>query len=204
MANKAVLEAIVPRLAQLGLKKRSGMIFTIEVAKDFLGWVGLNTATEHQARGEMDINPVIGVRHQEVERLVAELSGDKFHPYAPPTISSPLGYLQPEKRFKVWHFAPGSEAAAAAEMSAAIATHALPFIRSVTTLDELGRQIDRRMGIEGQLRYTRPIVALLAGDSDRAGRLLDEALAVLEGHTHGSADDFRRFAAALRPLLSAR
>ena len=59
----------------------------------------MNTASRHQAAGSVEVNPVIGIRHQAVERLVAELRHEKFHSYLPPTVSSPIGYVMPDEYF---------------------------------------------------------------------------------------------------------
>src|SRR5690242_10447195 len=91
-------------LGAYGFRKRAGQVLTAELAPDVLGWIGLNRATKHRAPGEVEINPVVGVRHQAVERLVAELLGIKFHAYVPPTVCTPLGYLLPEARFRSWLF----------------------------------------------------------------------------------------------------
>ena len=81
-------------LFSVGFKKRSGgEIFTTEVAAGILGWLGLNRGLVGSNDAVIEINPVVGIRHQEIERIVAELKGVKFHGYAPPTVSVHLGYV---------------------------------------------------------------------------------------------------------------
>ncbi len=198
------LDAVLPLLADLGFKKRTGDVFTIKVAPGVLGWLGLNRATQHRAPGEVEINPVVGVRFQEVERVVAECRGEKFHAYQPPTISSPLGYLMPEKKYKPWVFAPGRSENVAADMATAIATHGIPFMRSVVDLTELRRRLEGRSGYEHQVVYRRPVAALLAGDVMRSRTLLDEAMAAIGARTDLAAADFKKFAEALRSRLPSR
>ena len=82
-----VVKLVTPLLAELNFRKRAGQIFTAEITDDVLGWLGLNRATRHCPAGEVEINPVVGVRHQGVERIVAECRGEKFHAYQPPTRS---------------------------------------------------------------------------------------------------------------------
>ena len=158
-------------------------------------------ATQHRVPGEVEINPVVGVRFQEVERLVAECRGEKPHAYLPATISSPLGYLMPEKKYMAWVFAPGRSEEVATDMANAIATHGLPFMRSVVDLVELRRRLQDRFGFEHQLAYRRPAAALVAGDAQQARALLDEALAAIGARTDLAAVDFRRFAESLRGRL---
>ena len=150
----------------------------------------------------VEINPVVGVRFQEVERLVAECRGEKFHAYQPPTISSPLGYLMPEKKYVAWVFAPRRSDEVATELANAIATHGVPFMRSILDLVELRRRLQDRSGFEHQLAYRRPAAALLAGDVEQARALLDEALAAIGARTDLAAAEFRRFAESLRSRLS--
>lgn len=71
------LEAALPLLANIGFRKLAGDVFTLALTPDVIGWLGLNRATQHRGLGEVEINPVVGVRFQEVERLVAECRGEK-------------------------------------------------------------------------------------------------------------------------------
>lgn len=96
------LDAVRGPLAELGFRKRAGGIFTVDLEPDVLGWLGLNRASEHQPSGSFEVNPVIGLRLQRVEREVARLTSQPFHQYIPPSASSPLGYLMPEARYRAW------------------------------------------------------------------------------------------------------
>lgn len=176
-------------------------MFTFDLAPGVLGWLGLNSATKHRGPGEVEINPVIGVRFQEVERLVAECRGDKFHAYLPPTVCSPLGYLMPENKYISWVFAPGRSEEVATDMTNAIATHGLPFMRSVVDLAELRRRLHGRCGFDHQLAYRRPAAAFLAGDMDQARALLNDTIADLGARTDLAAADVRKFAESLRNRL---
>jgi hypothetical protein len=196
------IEAVFPLLAKIGFKKRAGDVFTLDLVPGVLGWLGLNRATQHRASGEVEINPVVGVRFQEVERLVAECRGEKFHAYQPATISSPLGYLMPEKKYKGWVFAPGRSEEVANDMANAIVTHGVAFMRSVVSLAELRRRLQDSLGFEHQLAYRRPAAALVAGDLEQARALLDDALAATGARTDLAATDFRKFAESLGNRLS--
>ncbi|HEX5414256.1 MAG TPA: hypothetical protein VFZ25_01235 [Chloroflexota bacterium] len=204
MTKTMIVEAALPLLAKIGFRKRAGDVFTLDLAPGVVGWLGLNRATQHRGPGEVEINPVVGVRFQDVERLVAECRGERFHAYQPPTISSPLGYLMPEKRYMAWVFAPGRSEEAATDMADAIATHGVPFMRSVADLAELRRRLQDRYGFEHQLAYRRPAAALVAGDAEQASALLDESLAAIGARTDLAAADFRRFAESLRSRLPPR
>lgn len=198
MTQHPIVEAFALRLTELGFRKRAGDVFTIDLAPDILGWLGLNRAAQHRVAGEVEINPVVGVRFQEVERIVAECRGEKLHAYQPPTISTPLGYLLPEARYRAWVCTPHDAASAAADMAAVITEHALPFMRSVNDLPALCRRLEGRGGLEHQLIYRRPVAFFLAGEVSRARTLLEDTVAGLGTRTDAAAVELRRFADALR------
>lgn len=196
-----LIDAVRPGLADLGFKKRSGEIFTAELADGVLGWLGLNRAYR---RGEdrMEVNPVVGVRHQEVERLVAELSDEPFHPYIPPTVSTPLVYLPPGGQYEPWLFGHGEPAGPAASLVAAVRDSGLPFMATAVSLDGLRRQIEAGMGFAHQLVYRLPVVCLLAGDRAAGRQALDASVAELGDRQDPAAVELRAFAERLRTRLA--
>lgn len=194
-------DAARAHLARMGFKKRTGDVFTLDLAPGVLGWLGLNRATQHRGPGEVEVSPVVGVRFQEVERLVAECRGEALHAYQPPTISSPLGYLMPNKKYMAWLFTPGGSEEVSARMADAVAAHGVPFMRSVVDIGDLRRRLHDRYGFEHQLVYRRPVAALLAADLGQARALLDDTVAAMGARTDLAAADFRRFAEALRDRL---
>jgi hypothetical protein len=197
-----VLAPIAPMLLELGFKKHAGQIFTLGIDVELLGWLGLNLAREHRAAGEVEINPVVGVRHQGVERLVAELCEEQFHSYKPPTISSPLGYLLPERNYKPWIFSGFDDREPAEEMMQAIRGYGLLFMRSVVTLQNLCQRIDDGMGFSHQLIYRRPVAWLLAGDPNTAGEIIRDEITSLGDRTDLAASRFRSFAKRFEAKLS--
>jgi hypothetical protein len=201
-SNAGALSSLSPRLKDLGFVKRAGGIFTSELAPGVLGWLGLNRATKHRPPGEVEINPVIGVLHQQVERVVAETLGEKVHPYQPPTVSSPLGYLTPEARYRAWIFTPASAEGVAEDLAQTVRAHALPFMQSTVALPDLCRRLDEGLGFHHQIAYRRPVAWLLAGQPAHAAELLGELVARLGDRSDPAAVEFRRFAEILRGQLT--
>lgn len=191
--TRIVLETVQPLLSEYGFKKRAGDIFTIELGEGVLGWLGLNRATNHHPSGEIEINPVIGIRHQGVERLVSELRDEKFHQYQPPTISTPLGYLLPEARYRAWVFTSQGADIVAAEMVGAIASYGIPFMKTMANLNAICQKLEAGLGFEHQLVYRRPIARFLSGDEVQARKILDGLLATFDGRKDMAADEFRLF-----------
>ncbi len=190
-------------LAALGFVKRSGDISTRPVAKDVLGWLGLNRAV-NRADALLEVNPVIGVRHQELERIVAELLGQKFHRYNPPTISIHLGYLMPEGRYRPWLFGdekPVSDAAS--EMVQAIDAYGGGFMNKNASLETIVAAMeDSQVGIAEQLAFRRPVGYLLLGDLGRARDAVQVSLERLGDRRDPAAQRFRSFAAAFEEQLA--
>lgn len=196
----AAADGLQRRLEAVGFKKRAGQVFTMEVGDGVLGWLGLNRATRHRPPGEVEINPVVGVRHQAVEQLVAELRGEKFHAYQPPTVSTPLGYLMPGERYRAWVLTAGTEHEAA-DLVEAVEKYAVPFMTATSDLASLCQRLDDRMGFDHQLVYRRPAARLLAGDPDGAKSLLDDAEAELGARDDAAAVELRRYVDAFRRRL---
>ena len=205
MAPKSttVEEGVRRRLEFLGLKRRKGGVFTIEVAPGILGWLGLNAGTKGLEAGQVEINPVIGVRFEDVERLFDACRPDDSPRHVTPTISSPLGYLLPEKKFKTWLLGPGADPRATEDMVRAIVEYGVPFMRSVPDLRTLRQKIDQRTGIEDVLVYKRPLAAYLDGEPERAREILDATLASSSKNTDLAAEYFREFAKRFRERLAA-
>ncbi len=195
--NPALIEVSIG-LQSLGFRKRAGMLFTREVAEGVLGWLGLNRASRHLPAGAVEVNPVVGIRHQGVERLVGELRGEKFHAYQPPTVSTPLGYLMPGSRYRAWILDAVDPAGSAGGLIASVANYALPFMESCSTLTEICRLLDQGPGFEHQLVYRRPAAWQLAGESARSLGLIDTADTDLGDRDDAAAAELRSFIAAFR------
>ena len=205
-ARKPIAEVVAAcrdRLGAVGFKKRAGEIFTVDVADEVLGWLGLNRAVG-RGDGLLEINPVVGVRHQAIERLVAELKGERFHAYIPPTVSLHVGYLMPEKRYRPWLFDDRNVAEAADAMVSAVETYGVPFMKQHSSLDALtALMATGDVGIREQLSYRLPIAYHLLGDADRATAALTAALDDLAERRDVAAERFRAFAAAFQARIGA-
>ncbi|MBB2974951.1 hypothetical protein FHX49_000492 [Microbacterium endophyticum] len=190
---------IAERLVGFGFKKRAGMIFTRELADDMIGWVGLNTASRHTAVGEFEVNPVVGVRHQGIERVVAELRGKRFHAYEPPTVCSPIGYIMPDARYRAWMVSTlETSNTSVGELTDAIQEYAVPFMEASASVESVCDLMDQRLGFDHQLAYRRPVGWWLAGDHNRAIALLDATEADIRDEDNAYAVELRAFIEAFR------
>lgn len=192
------LAAIRGELESIGFRKRAGQVFTMDLGDEVLGWLGLNRASRRHPPGVTELNPVVGIRHQGIERMIAELRNEAFHKYLPPTVSSSLGYLTPEHRYRSWVVDAATGQEVATDLVVAVERFAVPFMTAAVALPEICRLLEEGLGFEHQLVYRRPVAWRLVGDEARASALVDRALADLGDHADPAAAEFRRFAAAFR------
>jgi hypothetical protein len=197
-----VVDEVTAKLVATGFARRQvNGIFTLDVSPEVIGWLGLNTATKHLA-GSLEVNPVVGVRHQGVERRVAELRNERFHRFLPPTVSGSLGYLMPERSYVGWHFEKGSVVESAANLASAVERFALPEMRSTIDLMTLRRKIEEGWGYEHQLVYRLPVVCWMQGDVQGAVEAMERAVTELGDRTDDAADEFRAFADRFRAFIN--
>ena len=195
---RRALEACGTYLKPMGFKKRAGATFTCLVSEDVLGFVGLNSASNRPA-GPFEINPVVGVRHQPLERAVAELSGRKPHGYVPPSLSKPIGYLMPESRYRAWLFDDQESVDdVAGSLCAAIAEFGTAYLRDHDSLEAIVAGLSAAEHTPGDAIAMRLSVGLaLLGDSARARQTVEQELGDLGDRQDLAAEYFRDFARAL-------
>jgi hypothetical protein len=197
VSTRDVLTVSKPPLGAVGFRKRAGRVFTVDLVSEIevVGWLGLNCASKHLGDA-VEVNPVVGVRNQPVERLVAELRGMKFHAYQPPTVSVSLGYLMPEGRYRGWVFELEEMEQVASAMAGAIAEYGRSYMQETTSLDSLLLQISKRRG--HFLEYRRPVVLSLLGRHSEALSDVERTVADLGDRQDDAAQNLRSFGAAFR------
>lgn len=193
-----VREVAGSELAELGFKKRADDIFTRNMNREVLGWLGLNRATKGRP-GVLEINPVVGVRHQPTERLLAELREEKFHAYVPPTLSVHLGYLMPERRYIPWLFPEGEDPAKRARrIIQAVSEAGLPFMEENATLESMAATMEASgFGIPEQQHFRLPVMYYLMGQKGRAEEYIENRLRELGERDDLAAQHYRSFTEAL-------
>jgi hypothetical protein len=194
-----VSRAVAALLTQLGFVKRTEDIYTKSLRGDVLGWIGLNRAVA-RGDGRLEINPVVGVRHQRVERLVADLADRKYHQYIPPTASLHLGYLMPDRRYIPWLFTGDTNVASTARlMIEAVTLFGVPFMVRNSALPELADTLKSgTVGTPDHLAYRLPVVLFLLHDIAGAQDVLDRAEAALGDRQDAAALALRSYASRMR------
>ncbi len=199
-----VLSLAKSGLVEKGWRKRTGHIYTLDVGTpSAIGWLGLNRSVGHDGSW-MAINPVLGVRHQEVERTLAEILGERFHPYNPPTIRTNIGYVMPEGTLVQWGFDRGEDyTRKVSDFLRAVDEFGRPFVAANSGLREiLDKMLDPegRFGIPFYLPLRIPVAYFLLGEVEQAKAYLGEQLRLL-GHNQVDEDEYRRFADCLTRRL---
>jgi hypothetical protein len=194
--TKAVLALLQERLSTLGFRKRKQQISVLPVSEDVIGLIGLNKATGGRGPGVLEINPVVGVRNQRVERLVAELSGEPYDELNPFSAAANVGYLSPQSSYQPFLF---TEAVAmggtADQLVDAVRMFALPFIDANATLATLVKTMgSARFAFQFLSAYRIPIALHLLGKGVDAEVLVKDELAKLGSRTDEAAQRFRDFA----------
>lgn len=189
-----VLDAAREPLAALGFTPRRAGICTMRVSDDFIGWLGLNTAAEGLRGEAVRVTPIVGVRHQPTERLVAELTGRTFHGYTPPTIRAGLGELESPRRHATWLVERADPGGSIGDIVAHVAETGVPFFEQNSDIAALCSRLADGLSTDMGEPYRHPVALLLAGAADAAVKLVADAIAHLGGRSDGAASTYRKFA----------
>jgi hypothetical protein len=185
-------------LSEAGMQKRKGDIFTLELAVGIIGWVGLNRVFMRKEK-TLEINPVIGVRHQQTEELLASLLDEDFHPYVPPTISISLGYVTPERRFRSWLFKPESDQDVVAEsLVSKIVEFGYPFMAEHSSLPAIIEAMEASMGVPSEIAYRLPVAYFISGDPQKSETYLANKCAELGNAANPYSLRYQTFASRFR------
>ncbi|WP_124823685.1 hypothetical protein [Burkholderia stagnalis] len=192
--------ALVPLLEAEGFKKRSGEIFTLQLAEGFIGWLGLNRAKRPEG---FELNPVVGVRCQALEDLLSTLLKERPHKYVPPTVAISLGYLMPERQYRSWILREETTTVVAADIVTTIVRYGFPLMASACTLREMGGLLESpRFTSADHAAYRRPLIKWLLGDRKGALQTCASACQKLEARSDPAAEHFRQFARGLESLAN--
>lgn len=196
-----VRDGLEERLAGDGFRRRAGFLYSVPVTPGVVGWLGLNRILG-QPGLLLSINPVVGVRHNEVELLVSSLAGNRSDPKTT-TFAEPLSYVMPEKQYREWSFRAVEDIPYVLDdLAAAIKDHGLPNMRRWANLSALLEVIQRDGEIlEYQARRVPAALALL-GRKSEAARSVSMYLERLAGRL--SYPEYLKIRACVRPVSGSR
>jgi hypothetical protein len=174
-STSQTLRSLRPSLEAIGLVRRRDSFYTMDTAPGFAFCVGLGSTVGGHPKGVRGVWPVVGVRHDPTERLLAQfraLRTPLMH-----TVGTPLGYLTPMKQFREWELSTSQQYDDARyDLASAIQEWGMPFFRAYDSLESLLQALDDGLSLDAE--YTRPVVLLQLGRIDDA---LAAASALLAG-----------------------
>jgi hypothetical protein len=195
--GKAIVGFIRERLQSDGFVKRKLDILTCPASSDTLGWLGLNKAK--RGPDVFELNPVIGVRNQTIERTLADIMGEEFDEIMPPTLAGNIGYLTPGNKYRAFLFARGEPFEPIAEdLVSLVKQVGLPYIQQYSALGPLVQEmLHAQYSISFQLNYRIPIGLFLLGRTAEAAEYLQRKLDMSASATDPAALRYRTFATTL-------
>jgi hypothetical protein len=181
------------------MRKHKHGIYTRQIKEDLNGIVRFNAATKCDLR----INPIIGVRHEPLERWVAELQESEFIPYNGDTIASPIGYLMDPPEYRTWSFEVGKDnAVTVAAMVREITTVGFRYMEENATVEAMCERIAKdRHFMMGSDVYQLPVGYLMLGRFDEAEKVVRDKLAKIAAHKRPTIEEHE---AAMGEKLDAR
>jgi hypothetical protein len=188
-------QQLFARFVESGLRQRTSGVFTMELGGDVVAWLGMNTASHAGPPGSLVLNPVVGVRHQRVERVVSELSGTKFHQYVPPTISLPLRYLvEPDQRHD-WEFSPDGtgDQLTVDRVAHGIDTAGMAYWHSRSEPEVLEEDLRQLVPHNQQASYRLPALLREQGHADRAREVAAQIADSLGTRDDDAAHELRKY-----------
>lgn len=195
-----IAKIIEEGLAAAGLElRKSGLVYTFPLSDGMTGWVGLNIATS-RSDGRIGVNPVVGVRSEQVEGLVKQLGVEtRGGPAA--TVSTALGYLMPEKKFLEWLFDQSPDfdyVSEAKKIALAIGIYGIPFMRATASLGAVIDNLEHlRFSFKESAMYRLPAAYILADKLDFAVSYVNDQLRAMAGRQDDAARRYGEFARAL-------
>jgi hypothetical protein len=202
MASVAsTLRSLVSEMKRIGFRKLArDDIYTIELAESIIGIVGMNRASSGGRAGELELWPLMGLRHNEVQEIVSELKGKEPGDFQPATVFWPLRYIMPEELREHWMFTPENAPEMARVVADAIEKWGLPWMREHASLEKICELAEGEFGFDSQLNYTRPVIWQLLDQPERAKALINEVEAGLTDNPYGVR--FREYVAAFQKRFS--
>ena len=201
MAAKSLLADVLKvaerELKLLGFRKTKG-VYIRDLTEEAVGWVGLNTAS-HRSDGRVGINPVVGVRHRNVESMLEEFMAEKDSGL-PPTISTAVGYLMPEGCYMEWFYepAPFDYESECGRMGKAVEVYGIPFMDSNGKLLEIVQDLETlRFVSKDAAVYKLPVAYILSGRGESGTAYVENQLKELGARQDIAARQYKTFASNL-------
>ena len=153
----------------------------------------------------MLVIPSVAIRYQPLELMLAELTGEKFHPYLSGTLTCQLGHVPPRNELLWFEIPPQVNARERVqEMFVIIAESAVPWMERHRDLDSFIEDLQTyRFANRDQVRLRLPVAYYLKGEAELARSLVMKGLEEVGEDSDALSTQYRKFATALLARLSA-
>ena len=196
-----VMQACVTAMERVGFEKKSrAATFLTPLGAEVFGWA--SHMVNHGQDGAVEITPKVGVRHEELHKLVDRLSGSPRNGGVA-TISVVLGYLMPQNSANVvWRFDRDTPTESQAnDLAAAVIEFGRPYMLAHLSLEAI---IDTLRSDTWYGPKRIPAALVLLGRDDEAREYLASELAKRDERTDPrdvEAAEYRLFAERLSAEL---
>lgn len=152
------------------------------------------------------INPSLGIRHERLEHLLAELSGSPLGKFPPATIGTPLGYATPAGKHVTYSFTPGDQLRDKVKsLVETISKDGLAWMQKNQTVDAIYDGLAAfKFAARDGARFRIPLVHYLRGDYESASVSARRGLEEIGTNKDLYSQHYRQFAHGLLDLMGPR
>lgn len=182
--------ALEERLSERGFTKGVDGVFLRKLGRDISAWIGIGLASRERG-GEVDADPMVGVRYEPVERLLPSSA-----PYDA-TVFRPLYELRPGSGYRTWSFNGDNVDEQADALVESLEKMANPFMESLASPSAIEQALGT-WAFADVRRKRLPALRLAQGDEAGARAELDREKSMLaEDSDPATLEEYDAFAAEL-------
>jgi hypothetical protein len=163
--DKNIDQQIVIKLNPLGFEETPSGTLLVPIRPGWHGWLGLNHKIE---RNSYELNPVAGVRSSVLERTVKELTGRKYSPDFPPSLSTTLRYLVGNP-WDSWIFREGADPSDTLDdIVKSMVDVGIPYMKEHSSLETIAKELAPGTPDASGTTFRYPVTLVLLGQRDEA------------------------------------
>jgi hypothetical protein len=183
-------QAVERRLERLGFTKARDGVFLREISPGVSGWIGVGLASQKRG-GEVDADPMVGVRYEPVEQLVPSSAPHDA------TVFRPLYELLPGSGYRTWSFSQDGVEEQADALADTVEEAAVPFMDSLASPNAIKEALTS-WAFADIRRRRLPAFRLVEGDEAGARDEVDRQKAILEDEgDRAMLEEYERFSREL-------
>jgi hypothetical protein len=135
--TRQALRGFGDRLTAVDLRRQALTNFCLQVNPEVTGLVGLTVITEPLNEERVQLSVELGLRHEDLESLVCELTGQAFDLRTTASLATSLGYVTPHRAYTQFSFTPDTFVEVVREAGELVAEYGVPWLRQYDSLDKI-------------------------------------------------------------------